>query len=235
MKNLRWCVACAASILSAAAVAQDPQPYDDDRGDDAAPPAPDRAGDEPGDRLGDGNTGDRDERKRALLTKGVGLQVEVGGGVQQFLGRTASSLTDPGGAWTARLVVGTRSHIAGEAAYLGSTQALDTLGVEDRARLSSNGVEGLLRVNVLRGAFQPYAAAGYTFRRYNVSNSAVNTSSVADAANVSEIPVAAGLAYRFRPLVADLRFTLRNAFNSQLLPDTNLSTYTVDAKLGFEF
>ncbi len=247
MKNLRWCVACAASILSAAAAAQDTQPYKDDPVDDAATRAADTADEaaEDVDRAADraaskaddaaGRLGDGDQRKRALVTKGVGLQVEVGGGVQQFLGRTASSITDPAGAWTARLVVGTRSHIAGEAAYIGSAQALDALGVSDKARLTSNGVEGLLRLNVLRGAFQPYAAAGYTFRRYNISNSAVNTSSVADAANVNEIPVAAGLAYRFRPLVTDLRFTLRNAFGTPLLPNANLSTYTVDAKVGFEF
>ena len=263
MKNFRGCVACAASILSAAAAAQETQPYKDDPVDDAATRAADtadeaaedvdratdRAGhkvdrateraageaDDARDRLGDGKPGDGDRKKRALMTKGVGLQVEVGGGVQQFLGQTASDLTDAGGAWTARLVVGTRSHIAAEAAYVGSAQALDALGVSDRARLTSNGVEGLLRLNVLRGALQPYAAAGYTFRRYNISNSAVNTSSVADAANVNEIPVAAGLAYRFRPLVTDLRFTLRNAFGSPLLPNANLSTYTVDAKVGFEF
>ena len=253
MKNLRWCVACAASLLSAAAAAQT---YTDDPVEDAAERAADSAdeakddanraadraaskaddvGDDVGDRLGDGKPGDGDSKKRAMVTKGVGLQVEVGGGVQQFLGQEAAALTDPGGAWTARLIVGTRSHIAGEAAYIGSTQALDALGVSDRARLTSNGVEGLLRLNVLRGALQPYAAAGYTFRRYNVSNSAVNTSSVADAANVNEIPVAAGLAYRFRPLVTDLRFTLRNAFGTPLLPNANLSTYTVDAKVGFEF
>lgn len=253
MKNLRWCVACAASLLSAAAVAQDTQPYTDDPVDDAATRAADSAdkarqdAEQATDRAAnqaadvseadrkDWNKGERDQKKRALLTKGVGLGVEVGGGVQQFLGRTASSVTDPAGAWTARLVVGTRSHIAGEAAYIGSAQALDALGVSDRARLTSNGVEGLLRVNVLRGAFQPYAAAGYTFRRYNISNSAVNTSSVADAANVNELPVAAGLAYRFKPLVTDVRFTLRNAFGTPLIPDANLSTYSVDAKVGFEF
>ncbi len=252
MRNLRWCVACAASILSAVAAAQDST---DDPVDDAANKASrvadeaksdlkdaredvDRAADRAADRADRKDwrdSSDRDKRKRALLTKGVGLQVEVGGGVQQFIDRTTTDVTDPAGAWTARLIVGTRSHIAGEAAYVGSAQALDALGVADKARLMSNGVEGLLRLNVLTGPLQPYAAAGYTFRRYTVTNTAVNTSSVADAANVNELPVAAGLAYRFKPLVTDLRFTLRNAFGTPLLPGGNLSTYGVDAKVGFEF
>ena len=219
MKNLKWCVACVVSLLSAAAVAQDSRTYPEDRAADRAEKKEAR----------------KDAKERALLTRGLGLQVEVGGGVQKFIDRTTSDVTGAAGAWTARLSVGTRSHIAAEAAYVGSTQALNALGVADKARLTSNGVEGLLRVNVLTGAWQPYAAAGYTFRRYNVSNTAVNTSSVADAANVNELPVAAGIAYRFRPLVTDLRFTLHNAFGRPLIPDANLSSYSVDAKVGFEF
>lgn len=253
MKNLRWFGACVASLLAAAASAQDSERYTNDPVDDAANRAADTADearrdvneatrdiDSAANRAADraarsDDRSDRSERKRALVTKGVGLQVEVGGGVQQFIDRTTTDVTDPAGAWTARLIVGTRSHIAGEAAYVGSAQALDALGVGDKARLMSNGVEGLLRFNVLTGPLQPYAAAGYTFRRYNVANTAVNTSSVADAANVNEIPVAAGLAYRFKPLVTDLRFTLRNAFGNPLLPGGNLSTYGVEGKVGFEF
>jgi len=133
------------------------------------------------------------------------------------------------------MVVGTRSHIALEGAYVGSAQALNTLGVADKANLMSNGVEGLLRLNILTGALQPYVGAGYTWRHYNVSNSAFNVSSVADNGNVSEIPVAAGLAYRFRPFVLDARFNLHNAFATTIIPDANLSTWGADAKVGFEF
>lgn len=176
-----------------------------------------------------------EDRNAARWTRRVGVQVDVGGGAQGFIDRDASSLTDPGGSWTARAVVGTRSHIAGEAAYVGSAQALDVLGVADRANLMSNGVEGLLRVNILTGAFQPYVGAGYTWRHYYVSNTAFNTSSVADNGNVSEIPIAAGLAYRLRPFVVDARFNLRNAFATTIIPNANLSTWNAEAKVGFEF
>jgi hypothetical protein len=175
------------------------------------------------------------DRNSARWTRRVGLQIEVGGGAQGFLDGDATSITDPGGSWTARAVVGTRSHIAGEVAYVGSAQALDVLGVADRANIMSNGVEGMLRVNILTGALQPYVGAGYTWRHYNITNSSFNTSSVADKGNVSEIPIAAGLAYRFRPFVLDTRFNLHNAFATTIIPEANLSTWGVDAKVGFEF
>ena len=126
-------------------------------------------------------------------------------------------------------------HLAGEAAYVGSAMGMNVLGLSDTAVLVSNGVEGALRFNVLTGDWQPYALAGYTFRRYTIQNSSVNTSSVLNADNVSEIPLAAGIAYRVQGFVADLRFNYNNAFNSKLIPDTNLSTYGVSAKVGFEF
>lgn len=170
-----------------------------------------------------------------LLIKGLGMEAEVGGGVQRFIDSGATSVMNTGGAWTARLIVGTRTHIAGEAAYVGTAQTMNALGLSDNAVLLSNGVEGAVRINVLTGDWQPYALAGYTWRRYTITNSAVNTSSVADAANVSEIPVAMGLAYRFKGLVADVRFGLHNAFSSSLLPQTNLSSFSVNGKVGFEF
>lgn len=175
------------------------------------------------------------DRHAARWTRRVGLQVEVGGGAQGFLDSDATSITDPGGSWTARAVVGTRSHLAFEGAYVGSAQALDAIGVADKANMMSNGIEGLVRVNILTGALQPYVGAGYTWRHYRITNSSFNLSSVADRGNVSEIPVAAGLAYRFRPFVLDTRFNLHNAFATTIIPNANLSTWGVDAKVGFEF
>ncbi len=169
------------------------------------------------------------------LISGMGMDAEIGGGVQDFIDRGATGITNIAGNWTARLILGTRSHLAGEAAYVGSAMGMNVLGLSDTAVLVSNGVEGALRFNVLTGDWQPYALAGYTFRRYTIQNSAVNTSSVLNADNVSEIPLAVGIAYRAQGFVGDLRFNYNNAFNSKLIPDTNLSTYGVSAKVGFEF
>jgi opacity protein-like surface antigen len=173
--------------------------------------------------------------ERPSLVTGLGMDAEIGGGVQRFIDVGARSITNVGGNWTARLILGTRSHLGAEAAYVGSAQGMNVLGLSDSAVLVSNGVEGALRFNMLTGDWQPYALAGYTFRRYTIQNAAVNTSSVLNADNVSEIPVAVGIAYRVQGFVADLRFNYNNAFNSALIPDSNLSTYGVSAKVGFEF
>lgn len=225
MKRVIWCAACAAALVSAAASAQDPR-QDQYNSQDPSNPA----------NAPLSSPSARDPDKQAVATKRVGMEVQLGGGIQTFLGRTANAFTDPaGGDWQARLIFGTRSFIAAEAAYIGTAQGLDVLGIDQKATLMSNGLEAALRVNLLRGPIQPYAVAGYTWRHYRVANSRLNTSSVAPSANVNEIPVGVGMAYRFRPLTADLRATLHNAFNNNLIPGTNLSSFGVDAKLGFEF
>lgn len=165
----------------------------------------------------------------------VGMELQVGGGGQTFLDGDATAVAKPGGDWTARFIVGTRSFIAGEAAYLGSAQNLDTLGVSDQAVLMSNGLEAALRVNFTRALVQPYALAGYTWRRYQVTNTAVNTSSIADRDDVGAIPVGVGLAIRPGRFVIDFRATFHGAFGQELIPNANLSTLTGNAKVGFEF
>lgn len=219
MKKLISYALGAAALLATSALAQDNSP----------------------DTYNDPNSGmNKDtarERKldRPSMPKRVGLELQVGGGLEGFIDKSASAVAKPGGDWTARLIVGTRSHIGAEAAYVGTAQNLDTLGVSDRATLMSNGVEAVARLNLLTGIWQPYAIAGYSWRHYRVANTAVNTSSVADSDNVNAIPVGVGSAWRFAHLVADLRVTFQGAFGRELIPNANLSTLAANAKVGFEF
>jgi len=169
-----------------------------------------------------------------LLTS-FGMSAEVGGGVVSFLDKGATDISRTGGIWSARLLLGTRTHFAGELAYVGSAQGLNTLGLDQSAVLMSNGVEGQLRFNFLTGDWQPYAAAGYTWRHYSIQNSQGNTSSVASDKNVGEVPVSLGIAWRYKGFIADVRASLNNAFNNTLIPGTSTSTVTVGGKLGFEF
>jgi hypothetical protein len=172
------------------------------------------------------------------MIKRIGLAVDVGGGVHDFVDRGHSSLVDTGGAWAARLTVGTRRHIGGELAYVGTANPIsNTLGEADRAVLVSNGVEGLLRVNMLVNDWQPYAVGGYTYRRYVVQNSAANTSAIADGTNSSELPVGVGLAYRKYRFVGDLRAMVHPSVSSQLLATSSglPTAVSVEGKVGFEF
>ncbi len=172
------------------------------------------------------------------LMKRVGLAVDVGGGVHDFVDRGHASLVDAGGSWAARLTVGTRRHLGGEVAYVGTANPVrNALGAADRAVLVSNGVEGLVRVNAMVNDWQPYAVAGYTYRRYVVQNSAANTSAIADGTNSSEIPVGVGLAYRKHHFVGDVRGMVHPSVSSQLLPSSNglPIAVSVAGKVGFEF
>jgi len=213
MKKLLSYALGAASLLATSALAQDTYSDPNRRMDTDTPPS----------------------RVRTNPPSKIGMELQVGGGVEGFMDKDATAVAKAGGDWTARLVVGTRSHIAGEAAYTGTAQNLDALGVSDKAVLMSNGLEALARVNILTGAWQPYAIAGYSWRHYRVTNTAVNTSSVAESDNVNAIPVGAGLAWRAGRFVTDLRLTFQGAFGKELIPNANLSTVAGNLKVGFEF
>lgn len=175
---------------------------------------------------------------RPSLVKRLGVGLDVGGGVHDFVDRGHSSQVDTGGAWAARLTVGTRQHIGGEVAYVGTANPVrNTLAAADRAVLVSNGVEGLLRVNALVNDWQPYAVAGYTYRRYVVQNSAANTSALADGTNSSEIPFGIGLAYRKYHFIGDLRGMVHPSVSSQLLQNSDglPTAVSLAGKVGFEF
>jgi hypothetical protein len=181
----------------------------------------------------------REDLRPNLITP-IGLAVDVGGGVHDFVDRGLNRLADTGGAWEARLTVGTRTFLGGEIAYVGTANPLNnTIGddIDERAVLVSNGIEGLLRVNAMLDEWQPYAVAGYTYRRFTVQNTDVNTAAVEDGADDHEIPVGVGLAYRFKGLIADARFMVHPSVSSELQPtaDTLPTALSLVGKVGFEF
>lgn len=180
--------------------------------------------------------------KPKLLIKDLGMSAEVGGGVVGFTDTDARKATDPGGSWTARLTIGTRSLIGAEAAYIGTAQNIQALGLDDSALLMGNGLEANVRVNILQDSvFQPYVFAGLAWKHYSLQNYDYNTSDVADSDNVAEIPVGAGVAYRYAGFIANMRFSLNPALESDLIPSATqgeslrLNNWNVGARVGFEF
>jgi len=164
-----------------------------------------------------------------------GMAAEIGGGVGGFAYTQATSQTTVGGTWNARLIFGTKTHLAVEAAYIGSAQGLSTLGVSSNAYLTSNGAEGLVRYNIVTGMWQPYVIGGAAWRHYTLTNTNVNTSDVQNQDDVAETPIGAGLAFKYSGFVADLRGEYRPAFQATLIGPTNLSNWGVNGKIGFEF
>lgn len=174
------------------------------------------------------------ENQPKLLSE-YGMAAEVGGGVLGFTASKATDVTKIGGSWTAKLMIGTRTHFGVEAGYIGSAQGISALGVQDSAYLMSHGAEAALRFNALTGDLQPYAVAGGAWRHYSLQNTSYNTSDVKNSDDVAEVPVGVGLAYRYRGVIADVRVQLRPAFDSTLIGNTNLTNWNAGAKLGWEF
>jgi hypothetical protein len=167
----------------------------------------------------------------------TGVMLFAGGGVKGFIAEETRSLTDTGGAWQARLAVGTRSIIGGEVGYVGSLNNINALGLDPSARLLGNGAEAAARLNFLTGTWQPYALAGAGWTNYRLVNSDFNASSVSESDNVIHFPLGAGFSFRQEGFVVDLRGTVRPTTNNDLI-DANeaaLHSWNGDLNLGWEF
>lgn len=175
-----------------------------------------------------------------LITE-YGMSLTAGGGVAGFTDETMRDTADVGGAWDVRAALGTRSPIAIEAAYVGSAQSIQAIGLDNDAVLLGTGVEALARVNVLPDEdFTPYVFAGAGWKRYDLTNVDTNTSAVSDSDDLLEIPMGVGAAYRFSGFVADVRGEFRAATDADLIAqDTDeeieMHTWGATAQVGYEF
>lgn len=185
---------------------------------------------------------------------GYGIGVSVGAGVADFADRDMRATTDTGGMWDLRVVVGTRTPIALEGAYVGTAQSIDSrFSDQHSATLIGTGVEGALRVNLIPfEQFTPYALAGLGYKRYDVRGQDFRTADtgVADEDTLLEVPLGAGLSYRYEGFIADARFTYRIAAGEDLVisqdgiddvdvetdPDAlGLDNWAATARVGWEF
>ena len=185
-----------------------------------------------------------------------GYALSLGGGVTGFFDDDLAALAGPAGFWELRGQIGTRRSVGLEVAYLGQASTLaPRLGPARRATLLGTGAEALLRADLGRvRRFRPYLVAGVGWRRYDVTGGDFSTSAegVADADDVVELPVGAGVRFRARRVLADLRVTLRGAMNEDLVlgtPDhpagndfmsdddafVAMHAWQAGARLGYEF
>jgi Outer membrane protein beta-barrel domain len=176
-----------------------------------------------------------------------GIAVSAGGGVSGFTSASARDATNDGGNWDVRATIGTHSPIAAEVSYLGSAQSIDALGLDDSAVLLGSGVQANVRINLTTtSAVQPFLFAGAAWRHYSLENVDTNTSDVSSSDDVLELPVGAGLAYRYRGFILDARGEFRATTNNDLLPSlvqeplstdnqAELHRWGVNANIGYEF
>jgi outer membrane protein OmpA-like peptidoglycan-associated protein len=169
------------------------------------------------------------------------MSISIGGGVTDFAEDEMRDVTGMGGSWEARLTLRTRAHIALEAAYLGSAQSVDSLGLDPDAVLVSNGLGAAVRLNLMTSRTQPYLLAGAAWRQYDVTNADFNTSSMDEEDVVLETPLGVGLSYRFDRVLLDARAVYRRVFDNDLIEagldqnEIELHNWTANLMAGFEF
>jgi hypothetical protein len=181
--------------------------------------------------------------KRDVPPSILGMEATVGGGVTGFIDETPRNTATTGGSWEARLMFGSRLPLAVEAAYVGSAQSIDALGLANNAVLVGNGAEGDLRLNLTRSRVQPYLFGGIGWTHYQLSNmsNVSNTSSVLDKDDIGTVPLGAGVAARLgRSFIVDVRGTYRATFNDDLFRamsanNNSLQSWGATGRLGFEF
>jgi hypothetical protein len=177
------------------------------------------------------------------LLSPYGFALTVGAGVTGFVDQDMRDAADPGGTWEARLSAGTRLPVTFEAAYVGSAQDINLSGMEASALLVGTGLEGVLRLNILRGEWNPYFLIGAGWTRYEVNNTDSNTSIMNNHDDVVALPFGVGLDNRLgRHWIVDARAVMRPTFDNELLPDspepgnpTHLDSWSLLLRGGYEF
>jgi hypothetical protein len=173
------------------------------------------------------------------------ISLSVGGGAQGFTDSDAYDMLEVGGSWDVRANFGTRSYLGVEAAYIGSAQGVDSFGVEDDAVLVGNGAEAALRFNMLPDMnVQPYLIAGAAWRRYDLTETDLDTnlSPISGTDDVFEVPMGGGVAWYIDDVVIDARAQFRASFDNDLVEeldgdtdDNLLHRWGVSANVGYEF
>ena len=176
-----------------------------------------------------------------------GFALMAGGSYQDFTREDMRSTTSGGGGWTARFIGGTQSIIGFEAAYIGSANSLQGLGLTTNTpTLVANGFEGNARLNIpIRyGAslFEPYGYAGLGFSHYTISNYNANAqrlSSFTSTDDVMNFPVGGGFAYAYKNFIADARAGWTGTYYQNLLTGADstgtLDHWNVGGQVGFMF
>lgn len=174
----------------------------------------------------------------------IGIETTVGAGAIGFIDQTARDATQTGASWDARMTFGSRLPIALEAAYIGSAQNIEALGLSTSSVLLGNGAEGTLRINITRSRVQPYLFGGVGWTHYSLTNSQTNTSSVLTKDDVGTVPLGAGLSARLGGFfILDIRGTYRATFGGDMFQglavgsdnSNAMQSWNAAGRVGVEF
>ena len=172
-------------------------------------------------------------------TRCPGVSFTAGGGVHSFVDENIKALAPLGASYSARLLVGTRSPLALEVAYIGSAQTLMAQDIPLEAFLLSNGVESNIRLNLGLKVVQPYLYAGIAWKQYDLTAVEADTKYIRNTAELYEYPVGGGLALRNEGVVLDFRYAYRFSGEQDLFRNVTdaveLNNWSATVSIGFEF
>lgn len=185
------------------------------------------------------------------LQSGIGVSTILGGGVSGFTDSTMRDTTsDLGGLWDLRVTIGSHVPLALDLSYVGTATSIDGLPGTGDSTLIGTALEGAVRFNILpHYAWCPYVFAGAGWQRYDVTGDNDNVSlafnGMNDHDNLLEFPLGAGVAFRDRGFVFDLRGTFRATTDEDMVLETapsptgtdfaSMHTWEASAALGYEF
>lgn len=186
------------------------------------------------------------------LATDMGVAVLLGGGSSLRVTDRDVNATTPGGSWHVRTVIGTRSFIAGEVAYVGSANPVrpEVIGSDD-VLLLSNGGEAALRaqIPVPVGIRQdvmvaPFATFGVGVQVQDLMNEELEILGDRMIGNdpTVHLPVGAGLTVASEGFIADARLAYRPAvandrwvFGKSSPFDNAIDELAVTGSIGVEF
>ncbi len=180
------------------------------------------------------------ERKHNIVFAPQEISLTTGAGPGNYFGTALNNAVDTGAAWNARVVFGARSAIALEAAYVGSSNTVDTVNHVGKGRLDSNGFDGDLRLQVPT-MIEPYVFGGVGYNHMAVSN--MTDVSTAGPLSTSDdqvtVPAGGGLTgYIGHHATLDLRGTYRFIPDNgitEMTPNHHLHQWVAEANIGYAF
>ena len=175
----------------------------------------------------------------------TGIAFQLGGGVTGFSRQLTRDTFGTGGYWDARAIIGSRSFLGAELAYVGSARDATAGGLPGSAALLGDGAEAAVRVNLpiehQRLLIEPFVFGGVGWTYYQVVNADSNTSNVKDHANALSIPFGAGVSAGYNHFTLDARFTYRPVFDDKLVPlatgdrdHADLQNWSAGLTVGYE-
>src|SRR5262249_47057838 len=139
------------------------------------------------------------------LASGIGIGIDVGGGVFGFTDSNMRATTSSvGGLWAFRAAFGTHVPLAVEVAYMGTASPIQAELGRAKATLFGTTLETTLRYNVIpQHPWSPYLFAGAGWQHYMVDDRAFQLSDtgIANRDDLLVLPVGVGIAYRIGPLI----------------------------------